>query len=181
MSDDPVVNHTPSFAPHHRYDTFWPRLGAGIIDGILFVPLGWIDVWVYNSVSQPLVLVAWFVLYSFSFLIYSIVFHGIWGQTLGKMFTHVRVLDISETRLTFRQAILRDSVPLAFTAVGVAMGARLVFSGDHPSADPVLSTGEMLILFTGLAWFVAEIVTMLWNNKRRAVHDYIARSVVVRT
>ena len=30
-------------------------------------------------------------------------------------------------------------------------------------------------------WFAAELITMLTNAKRRAVHDFIARSVVVRT
>jgi uncharacterized RDD family membrane protein YckC len=31
-----------------------------------------------------------------------------------------------------------------------------------------------------LAWFTLEIVTMLSNRKRRAVHDFIAGSVVMR-
>jgi uncharacterized RDD family membrane protein YckC len=30
------------------------------------------------------------------------------------------------------------------------------------------------------AWFVLELLTMLTNNKRRALHDFIAGSVVVR-
>jgi uncharacterized RDD family membrane protein YckC len=32
----------------------------------------------------------------------------------------------------------------------------------------------------GLLTFVLELITMLTNDKRRAVHDYIAGSVVVR-
>ena len=32
-----------------------------------------------------------------------------------------------------------------------------------------------------LAWFLLELVTMLFNPKRRAVHDFIAGSVVKRT
>jgi len=35
-------------------------------------------------------------------------------------------------------------------------------------------------MYGSLVWFVAELVTMLTNAKRRAVHDFIARSVVVR-
>lgn len=30
-------------------------------------------------------------------------------------------------------------------------------------------------------WFVAEVLTMLTNEKRRALHDFIAGTVVVRT
>jgi hypothetical protein len=30
-------------------------------------------------------------------------------------------------------------------------------------------------------WFVAEVITMLTNEKRRALHDFIAGTIVVRT
>jgi hypothetical protein len=30
-------------------------------------------------------------------------------------------------------------------------------------------------------WFVAEVLTMLTNDKRRALHDFVAGTVVVRT
>jgi uncharacterized RDD family membrane protein YckC len=36
------------------------------------------------------------------------------------------------------------------------------------------------IAFADFAWFVAEILTMLSNEKRRAIHDFIAGTVVVR-
>ncbi len=43
-----------------------------------------------------------------------------------------------------------------------------------------MDTASSFIGFTAIAWFGAEVVTMLWNNKRRAIHDFIAGSVVVR-
>ena len=36
-------------------------------------------------------------------------------------------------------------------------------------------------LIASTLWYVAELVTMLFNRKRRAVHDFIAGTVVVRT
>ena len=52
-----------------------------------------------------------------------------------------------------------------------------------------LATGEELIgsrsfwLLSALPalWFLAEVLTMLTNEKRRALHDFIAGTVVVRT
>jgi uncharacterized RDD family membrane protein YckC len=123
----------------------------------------------------------WFVFNSSAYLLYSIVLHGIKGQTVGKMLTRVRVLDVSESQLTIKQAVLRDIVPLAFTVMGVVLGIRIAMGGVDPLADPELTAIDLMIGFTGLAWFIAEVVTMLWNKKRRALHDYIARSVVVRT
>lgn len=39
----------------------------------------------------------------------------------------------------------------------------------------------MILGIGSLLWFVAEIVTSLMNQKRRAVHDFIAGTVVVKT
>jgi uncharacterized RDD family membrane protein YckC len=32
-----------------------------------------------------------------------------------------------------------------------------------------------------MVWGISEFVTMLFNDKRRALHDYIGKTVVVRT
>lgn len=37
-----------------------------------------------------------------------------------------------------------------------------------------------LVAWIALGWFLVEIVSMLTNERRRAVHDLIAGSVVVR-
>ena len=181
QDQDPLVDYKPSLAPLRRYDTFWPRLGAGVVDGMILSPLRWLDSWIFGSVTQPVLLVLWFIFFSFIHIIYSVTLHGLYGQTLGKMFTSVRVLDISETRLTFGQAFLRDSVPVVFIAVGVAIGFQTALSGENPSAGNGFTVAEIMISLTAVVWLVAELVTMLFNDKRRAVHDFIARSVVVRT
>lgn len=58
------------------------------------------------------------------------------------------------------------------------------------SLDPsTLANGEALLANKGFwlltvlpgLWFVAEVLTMLTNEKRRALHDFIAGTVVVRT
>jgi hypothetical protein len=40
--------------------------------------------------------------------------HGFFGQTVGKMLTRVKVVDLAETALPMRQAVLRDSAGLVF-------------------------------------------------------------------
>jgi|KBSSwiStaDraftv2_1062776.scaffolds.fasta_scaffold128226_4 hypothetical protein len=62
----------------------------------------------------------------------------------------------------------------------------ILTEGLSPSA---LASGEalaankgfwLLMALPGL-WFLAEVLTMLTNAKRRALHDFIAGTVVVRT
>ena len=56
----------------------------------------------------------------------------------------------------------------------------------EPSA---LATGEglqasgifWLVISLPMLWFFAEVITMLTNQKRRALHDFIAGTVVIRT
>jgi uncharacterized RDD family membrane protein YckC len=55
-----------------------------------------------------------------------------------------------------------------------------VLRGDQIDADSVV-TANAVLLTAALVWFVAEILTCLTNPKRRAVHDFIAGTVVVKT
>ena len=163
-----------------KYLTFWPRFWAGIADAILLMPLGLVDRWIFRLSPSPVLLVAWFSLYSLFGVGYSVLMHGKYGQTLGKMLTRVRVLDVSEARLSLRQAFLRDGVLLGVALVGLALDIPKVLAGIHPWEEAKLGIGFWVLFYGSAAWFLAELGTMLTNRKRRALHDHIAGSVVVR-
>jgi hypothetical protein len=56
----------------------------------------------------------------------------------------------------------------------------LVVTNQYPSAESSNSFVVQFWSFVAVGWFLLEIATMLTNAKRRALHDYIARTVVVR-
>ena len=105
----------------HKYNTFWPRVGAAIVDGLVFLPISLFDEWVWSiSESIPIVLLfIWFIIGRFIFITYSVLMHGYFGQTLGKMAAKVKVVDISENKLTMRQAVLRDIVPIILVVISI--------------------------------------------------------------
>jgi len=107
--------------------------------------------------------------------------HGKLGQTLGKMATRVKVLDISEGQLTMPQAIRRDIIPLSLNLIYIVLQAPKILSGLNIMDPKTLKfdVSFYLMIFSGTGWFWAEVVTMLFNKKRRAVHDFIAGSVVI--
>lgn len=109
---------------------------------------------------------------------YSVIMHAKYGQTLGKMFTGVMVLDVSERRLSLWQALLRDGFYIALMIVCVIIELPLVLDGENLYDAPTRATN--VLLYGSLVWGLAEMVTMLTNSKRRALHDFIARSVVIR-
>ncbi|MET0620907.1 MAG: RDD family protein, partial [Thermoanaerobaculia bacterium] len=101
----------------------------------------------------------------------------------GKMATHVKVLDLSESKLTGRQAFMREIVPIGLTIIQVAYELPSVLKGVNlyrPAEPQMPGLAFWLAAAASFGWFAAELITMLTNSKRRAVHDFIARSVVVR-
>jgi uncharacterized RDD family membrane protein YckC len=170
-----------------QYKTFWRRFGSMVIDTLLFVPFSWLDQMIITTFSQGVALF-WLSLSSCLFLLYSILMHGLLGQTVGKMVFRIRVLDLSEQKLAFRQAFLRDLVP-------VCMSIMLIeYMRAHPDFWFQIHLGTLtpegvaevslewfyFLNFFVLFWSLLELGTMLLNRKRRAIHDFIARSVVVR-
>lgn len=175
-------------APAQKYFTFWPRCWAGPVDGCVLLPCGFaFDLLLHRNSSPVLGLILGSVSNVVG-VVYTVWLHARYGQTVGKMVCKVRVVDhLTEGPITWRQAILRECVPL-LADVGT-MGYLLYLSGSgaltgeawkHPEQALDLPLFGLLSMAPFL-WFVVEVVTMFSNDKRRALHDVIAGTVVVRT
>ena len=160
--------------PTKPYRTFWDRFFAAWLDGVVMWPLDFLNTWIRNGAPDRIVVAGWFVIHSFVYLGYQMFCHARWGQTLGKWAFGVRVLDVSETPLRPVQAVKRDAIAVILTA---AIVIQQMIRGRYAIEEP-----KTIDLLSGLstAWGALEIVTMMMNRKRRALHDIIANSVVVR-
>lgn len=167
---------------HLKYRTAWLRFCAGVVDGVVLLPLTLLVQWVGPKLSSPVALIPLTVVACGAGLVYSVLLHGHYGQTLGKRQLRVKVLDVSEAPLTMHQAVLRDAPMIVLAFVQIILLARFILGGGNPfgwAVDPATQPLGML-QYAMLVWFGAEVVTMLFNEKRRALHDWIASSVVVR-
>lgn len=167
-----------------RYKTFLRRFWAGMADGAVFFPLIYVSrmVWAHSETLPSAALVLFHVVYSLAGLAYAILLHGFFGQTLGKMLFKVKVIDVSEeVPITMLQALRRDAVPLVLMLFCFSQEIPTIFRIGSPYDPGVHTFGPLTWIFMsfGLLWFWAEILTMLTNKKRRAVHDFIAGSVVI--
>ena len=174
--------------PDKRYRTFWPRLWASITDALVVIVLSFIPqnftnfypaVWdtalwlavIFGVWGYPAI--TWF---------YSIYLHGRFGQTVGKMFTRVRVVNaLTEEPITYRHALLRDCVPILISIPLLIYNSYLLLT-ESPVLEPstLNELANWTIYIRGI-WWLVELITMLTNDKRRAVHDFVAGTVVVRT
>jgi uncharacterized RDD family membrane protein YckC len=164
-----------------KYSTFWPRFWAGLIDGLVLCPISIIDNYMYPPrVDKPL-LVIWTIFSFLTYSTYSVLLHARYGQTVGKKAMNIKVMNFGEDRLpSYGQAILRDIGEVGPGFIGSAYLIFLILA-DRSSREAISSNWVLIALgFANLGWFVLELVTMLTNKKRRALHDLIAGTVVVR-
>ena len=171
-----------------RYAGFWKRFGAGWIDGfVLLLPLIFL-MWL-QSVSRNWAFLTLIPL-TFFFYGYEIYFHGRWGQTIGKRSQNIKVVSLDGSSITWKQAFLRSSIGLGLgvlSSISTLVALLRMTEGEFS----VLSWSELAIrqselspyineiLIATYAWTGSEVVALLFNRKKRALHDFIAGTVVL--
>lgn len=164
-----------------KYNTFIPRLVALMLDMILLAPLIIVDDWLKTHFADSARLPIFITILNLTGPVYVILMHFYFGQTVGKMLMKIKVLDISENPIKFYQSVLRDLPQLISVFVFGLFGNPDYFMDGkfNPaefSANPV--GNSFYVLFA--VWGLADIVVFFTNDKRRALHDFIAGTVVVR-
>ena len=100
-----------------RYAGFWVRLGAVLVDTIIFIPFLFLYYYL-RSISWDTALV---VLIPFMLLwpAYNIYFLGRWGQTIGKMIVRIQVVLLDSGAINYKTAFLRHIVDFALSVIGI--------------------------------------------------------------
>ena len=173
--------------PMH-YGGFWLRFAALWLDNFIVAPMTLLLLWVPSS--------RFYLLYclvpSFVFqVLYEVYLVGRWGGTPGKLLMGLRIRKTSGEPVGYREALWRAAPDLLFSLVGsIALcAASLQIAPSHYRELPFL---DRLTSLTKLApfwyrpldilqnvWNWGELVVLLTNRKRRALHDFLAGTVVV--
>lgn len=174
--------------PGQRYRTFWPRLWASITDTLVVIVLAFVPqnftlfypaVW-DTALWLAVIVIIWG--YPVIAWAYSVYLHGRFGQTVGKMSTRVRVVSaLTEEPITYRHALLRDCVPILLTIPLLFYNSYLLLIESPVRESSALNELANWTVYISGIWWLVELITMLTNDKRRALHDFIAGTVVVRT
>ncbi len=136
----------------------------------MFIPYSFIEV---ESIFSQFIFST--IIYTAVVATYFIFCHGKYGQTLGKKIMGIKVLDVSEdATIGFLRAFYRE-LPWIVSEVALFVYI-LVFVFNKQSIEGYEMT-EFMISFI---WMCLELITMFLNDKRRAIHDFLAGSVVVK-
>ena len=174
-----------------RYAGFWPRLGALLLDLLIMLPLGALAFW--GTQRYRLFDLYYLVPGTFLGLFYSVYLVQRFGGTPGKLIIGIRIRKVSGDPVGYREALLRYFPEFI---LGMLMSIALLIPVFHMSDTEyhTLSFMERAKRMVELApswykplqiiqnvWVWGELIVLLTNRKRRALHDFIAGTVVVQT
>lgn len=173
-----------------NYAGFWPRLCAMLLDLLFLMPV--IGIVYLGSEHWRLFDVYWFLPSQLIGIWYFVYLVQRLGGTPGKRVMRLTILKPDGSRIGYREAFLRNLPDLAMSlASGIAvmitvsqMSDAQYFGVAYMERQNLIRSAapgwyEGVVLASNL-WVCSEFVVMLTNRKRRALHDFIAGTVVVR-
>ncbi len=172
------------------YAGFWPRVGAYFLDFLILTPYLALSMYLANKFLYyyvyafvPVVLFGWF---------YSIYLVERFGGTPGKLILKIRIKMLDGSDVTRKAAVLRY-LPLwvlsALTSLAFVFSVSLIREETYHALS-YLDKNKLIVELTPSwyktvdlltkIWILAEYVTLLFNKRRRSVHDLIAGTIVVK-
>jgi uncharacterized RDD family membrane protein YckC len=174
-----------------QYASFWRRFGAFWIDFVVLLPLTGISY--FFGEKSRLFYVYWFVPGLLIGLWFHVYLVKRYGGTPGKLLLKTRIAMVDGSPVTAKAAAIRYSVLFGLSVVSsiallmstLSMTDDLYFSlGYLDRSQKIVAMAPpwySLVSILMQVWIWGEFVTMLLNKKRRAVHDFIAETIVIKS
>jgi len=171
------------------YAGFWKRLCAGFADAFIIMPLAFLFIWLEGFDRTLSIIIT--IPSSILFAMYNVYFNARFGGTPGKLAVGIRITKPDGSRINWSEAWKRSSVDLVFAAIVLIVdvwGLTQVDPEDYASLGWMERT--QLVMAHAPAWYGAisihqqvwiwsEVVVLLFNKRKRAIHDFIAGTVVI--
>jgi len=173
-----------------QYAGFWQRFFAYWVDALVLSPLTGVA-YLLGEQTRMFYLY-WFIPGVLIGLFFHVYLVKRYGGTPGKLLLKTRIALVDGSPVTMKAAFLRHSVLFVLsglTSVALLIGTLSMTDETYFSLGYVARAQQIVALapswYTVVhvllqIWIWGEFVTMLFNKKRRAVHDFIAGTVVVR-
>ena len=173
------------------YSGFWARLGALMLDSIFLIPfillvqyINGFGKYIYFITLVPYLLIVFG---------YQIYLPKKYGGTPGKLIVGNTIICINGQPITWKEAILRHCVTLILTIVSVVFYSICISQADDETFKSLswIKRSRYLMSFSpsffqvyniiNIVWVFSEFVVLLTNKRKRALHDFLAGTVIVKT
>jgi uncharacterized RDD family membrane protein YckC len=172
------------------YAGFWLRLGASLLDFIFTIPVVGLVMYL-NSRGKNVYLYTFIPSLIFG-LWYYVYFTKVHGGTPGKLAVGTKIIRLDGQPIGWKEAILRHLVLFILTIGGSIISIYALTQTDDATYMSYgwLQQSQYLVSVSPKAfsiyswatniWFWGEFIVLLTNKKKRAPHDFIAGTVVVK-
>jgi uncharacterized RDD family membrane protein YckC len=173
------------------YAGFWRRFCAIWVDAFIVMPLGFFFFWLegFDKTLAIVIMIPSTALFS----MYHVYFNARYGGSLGKLAVGIRVTRPDGTKIGWTEAIARSAVDMAFALVTLSIqvwALTQVSHEDYSHAMGFVARMELLRPFRpswfpvksilSQVWIWGELIVLLLNRRKRALHDFIAGTIVIR-
>ena len=122
---------------------------------------------------------------------YNVYFNANFGGTVGKLIMKIRIVKPDGRAISYVEAFKRSSIDLIFGVISllaqlyaIAQVDALVYTSATWIERPVILQefnpawfGAFILLQH--IWVWSELIVILFNKRKRAIHDFIAGTIVV--
>jgi uncharacterized RDD family membrane protein YckC len=172
------------------YGGFWVRLGSLLLDFIFILPVVYLILYV-NGLGKNIY---------FYTIIPNLIF-GLWyhiylpkkyGGTPGKLVSGIKIIKLNGEAIDWKDAILRHIVMLGLTILSIIVMISCILDADDTTFKSLgwLQQSKYLMSLSPLffklytwasnIWIYSEFLVMFTNKRKRAIHDFIAGTVIVK-
>jgi len=172
------------------YAGFWARLGSLLLDTIFLMPIIFLTLYL-NGLGKNIYFITFIPNFLFG-LWYSIYLPKKYGGTPGKLVVGMKIIRIDGEPIDWKESFLRYSINFAITLFSVAMMTVCILQADDSiftSLSWLKQTQYLMTLsptffkvhtWISNIWIYGELVVLLTNKRKRAIHDFIAGTVIVK-
>ena len=173
------------------YAGFWIRLGSLFLDIVFLMPIIFLAYYInslninmyFYTIVPNLIFGLW----------YNIYLPKKYGGTPGKLIAGIKIIKLDGTDIDWKEAFLRHSVLLAITLYSSILMIYCLMQADetiYMKLEWLEQTKYLMtlspvffLIYTWInnLWVYSEFIVLLTNKRKRAVHDYIAGTVIIRT
>jgi len=171
------------------YVGFWKRFLAIFIDLLVLLPVIFLFEWLKSFNITMAIKVA--ILSSILFSMYHVLFNAYFGGTIGKLAVGIRITKPDGSHINWLEVWKRSSVDLFFTFILLGIQIWTLTQVDpisYISLDRIARTTLLRsyyptwyksLINIQLIWVGSEVIVLLLNKRKRAIHDFIAGTVVI--
>ena len=172
------------------YAGFWRRFCAALIDSCITIPFVLFFIWIKGFDTTLAIAIS--VPATMFFAMYHVYFNACFGGTPGKLAAGIRITKPDGSRIGWSEAWKRSSVDLVFAFLFLAIQIWALAHVDPVKYASLGRTEQLRLIrehspaWFGITnilmhvWMWSELVVLLFNKRKRAIHDFIAGTVVIK-